>query len=345
MILNIMILTALASGAAAAPPEAAPVERARFAMGTVCRIAASHDEPGAVPRLVESAFAEIARWETILSDYDPASELSALNREASRRAVACSADLFAFLEAAAGLAAETGGAFDPTVGPLVDLYALRRGGRLPSPREIQDALGSVGHRRLILDRASRTARFAAPGMRLDPGAMGKGFALDAAARVLREGGVRWALLDFGGQILAVGGGPGGCGFPVEVAAGGRASGRRIAIRLRDASAATSGNDERGAVVDGAPVGHLLDPRTGLPAAGLASVTAVHASGARADALSTALFVAGFEEGPAAAEALGAAALFVRDGGSGIEARATAAFERLENTTCSGEGTASPGPSR
>ncbi len=303
-------------------------ERARYLMGSPCRIVASHPEPGRAAVLIESAFSEIDRWNSILSDWDAGSELSRVNASAAQAPVACSEDLFAWLERTVAFVRETEGTFDPTAGALVDLYAIRSGGRWPSDSEIEAARGRVGFSRVALDPRGRTVRFLSAGVRLDPGAIGKGTALDAAGHVLREGGADWALLDFGGQILAVGAGPSGDGFPVELPLSGPGRGPEV-IRLRDASASTSSNSERGVEVEGRLLGHIFDPRTLLPVGSRGTVTVVAPTAERADALDTAFFVMGAEEALKAALRLGVEARFVP--GTDDEdaaAHATPGFARL-----------------
>jgi thiamine biosynthesis lipoprotein len=297
-------------------------------MGSSCRIVASHPEPGRAAALIEQAFDEIDRWNGVLSDWTDDSELALLNAAAASpdpaAPTACSPDLFAWLEAGLAVARETGGAFDPTVGALVDLYAIRSGGRWPSAAEIEEARARVGHAKVILDSASRSVSFSAPGMRLDPGGNGKGVAMDAAAGILRAGGISWALIDFGGQILAVGGGPGGDGFEVELP-GAPGAGDSGIIRLANSSAATTSNSERSLVVDGRPLGHILDPTSLLPVSTAGSLTVVAATAARADALSTALFVVGPERALEAAERLGVEFRFVPPPGSHLRAVSTRGF--------------------
>ncbi len=235
-----------------------PVTRAQWLMGTVCEIQAWG------PRALEgssAAFAEIARLERVLSLYREESELSALNREAFRVPFRCSPELWEALSAALSAARESGGAFDPTILPL------RKG---PS------ALGLVGHRKLALDSSRRSVRFTLPGMGIDPGGIGKGLALDHAAAALRRAGVRAALINFGGQIYALGSPPGAPGWRV------RAPGLAQELLVKDASVSTSGDSER--------PGHILSPFTGLPLRRHRSVTVVAPTGAQADAWSTALFV-------------------------------------------------------
>jgi len=334
---------------APAPPATAPaaarsgtIERARYLMGTTCTIRAELPE-GAAAGAVEAAFAEIARWESILSDYDPESELSRLDAADPGMPVACSQDLLSWLAGSLRLSAETAGAFDVTAGALVDAYALRRGGRWPSAEDLAEARRATGSSKVALDPARGTVNLTVAGMRLDPGGNGKGIALDAAGDILRARGARWAVLDFGGQILVVGSGPDGCGVPVEVAAFGRDSVEGIVIHLRDASVATSSNDERGLVVDGRPLGHILDPRTGLPATRVRRVTVVAPTAALADALSTAFFVMGPDEAAPVASRLGADALFTSRDGGNPALIPTPGFGRLRRRNCDADRPASAIP--
>jgi thiamine biosynthesis lipoprotein len=329
------------------PARAGTAERVRYLMGTTCTITADHASRAEAVAAIEAAFSEIARWESILSDYDGGSELSRLNASPKGEPFRCSEDLFRFLSQSLSLSSATAGAFDVTVGPLIDLYALRRGGRWPVAQEISGALRSTGSRLLRLDPAARTATFLEAGMRIDPGAIGKGTALDAAVRLLSNRGVVRAILDFGGQISVLGAGPGGCGVPVEIAAFGRSAPDRTIVYLADASASTSSNDERGLVVEGKPLGHILDPRSGRPAEGVTSVTVVAPAGEIADALSTALFVLGADESGArggsdlspeateAARRFGAEAIVTSLEGTSRTTRSTPGFERLTHDRCAG----------
>ncbi|MBI4169153.1 MAG: FAD:protein FMN transferase [Acidobacteria bacterium] len=315
--------------------RAGSVARARFLMGTPLVI----EIPGAPQEAVfEEALGEVARLEEVLSNWREDSEVSRLNRQASERPFRCSADLFAALEAALRWAEATGGAFDPTVEPLVRRYGLRPAAdALPAgaadlvapPGDGPGAgPGVVGWRHVRLDAVARSAAFDAAGMGIDFGGIGKGIALDAAAGVLRARGVRSALLDFGGQVLALGASPGEPAWTVEVAdpdARRRAVAR---IRVRDLSLATSGNAERGR--EGKAAGHILDPRGGAPPAFAGSVTVAAPEATAADALSTALFVMGPEAGTRWAEGRDLPALFLWRGPDGVlRSRATRAFEKLQ----------------
>ena len=322
--LSFAIAAALAAVTPAVPLAAQPASRARYLMGTVCEGTAYGDQAG--PAL-DAAFDEIARLEGILSDYRDDSELSRFNHHAAPAPFPCSADLYDFLAVSARLSALTGGAFDPTVAPLIQVWDLRGSGRIPSDQELGDARRRVGMPLLTLDSASRSARFGRAGMALDPGAIGKGYALDAAARVLRARGVTTALLDFGGQVLALGAPPGAEAWTVEIAHPLHREQPALTLRLRDASASTSGNSARGVRAGGRLLGHIVDPRTGRPTETTGSVTVVAPGATEADALSTALLVMGAEEGLRWADgAPHVSAVFLMPGGtSGLRVASSRAF--------------------
>ena len=336
--------------AATAPPPAAPGEaaRSRFLMGTRLAIEV---EGGAPEEAFEDAFDEVSRLETILSNWRETSEISRLNREAARAPVRCSPDLFAAVRSALRWAEATGGAFDPTVEPLVVRLGLRgEDARLPSFDDDRAAAGEaagsdlhdlqalagnqrrsagrlpIGWRHVHLRRTSRSVSYDAPGVGLDFGGIGKGIALDAAARVLRRHGVTRALLDFGGQVLAIGRPADTPVWLIGIADPEDRDRAVGAVGIADLSLSTSGNSERSIGTAGGRVGHLLDPVTQRPARFEGSVTVAAPDGTSADALSTALFVMGPERGAAWADQRAIAALYVwRDADGALRRRATLSF--------------------
>jgi len=342
--------------AATTPRPAAPGEaaRSRFLMGTRLAIEV---EGGAPEKAFEDAFNEVSRLETILSNWRETSEISRLNREAARAPVRCSPDLFAAVRSALRWAEATGGAFDPTVEPLVVRLGLRgEGGRLPSfddDRAAAEAAGSglhdlqalagnerrsagplpIGWRHVHLRRTSRSVSYDAPGVGLDFGGIGKGIALDAAARVLRRRGVRRALLDFGGQVLAIGRPADAPAWLIGIADPEDRDRAIGAVGIADLSLSTSGNSERSIETEGGRVGHLLDPVTQRPARFEGSVTVAAPDGTSADALSTALFVMGPERGAVWADQRAIAALYLwRDEARVLRRRATLSFEERFSLT-------------
>jgi thiamine biosynthesis lipoprotein len=329
---GVVVAAALAAATGAAGPAGSaaatdPREstRARYLMGTMLRVTV--DGP-VEERTFEAVFGEVGRLESVLSNWRDDSEVSRLNRAAAAAPFRCSPDLYAALEDALRWAAATGGTFDPTVEPLVAALGLRdpedRPPSVGTVARTAGTAGSIGWAGVRLDRTGRTASFRTAGMGIDFGGIGKGIALDAAARRLRERGVRTALLDFGGQVLAMGAPGGAVGWETGVADPARRDHPVLGIRLRDLSAATSGNGERGG-----RTGHLLDPRRGGPAPFGGTVTVVAADGTSADALSTALFVMGPEEGMRFARDRRIAAAFLwRDCASRLRTRTTGEFEEL-----------------
>jgi thiamine biosynthesis lipoprotein len=315
MLASGVLFLAGAAGAGAEPPPApaGSVSRARYLMGTVCEIVAYGDpEAGAI----EAAFEEISRLEQVLSDYREDSELSRLNRAAGSGPVACSPDLYDFVSAAVGFSRETAGAFDITAGALIKVWDLRGRDGAASSAGVAEALMRVGWTRIGRNDPSRSLDLPG-GMKLDPGALGKGYALDAAAKVLRSRGVTAALLDFGGQILALDAPPGEDAWEVAVAHPMRRDEGAFALRLRNASIATSGNSERDLEVAGRALGHIVDPRSGVTVDDRGSATVIAVTGAEADAYSTALFVMGPGQGLRWAERrAGIAALFLETDGAG-----------------------------
>ncbi|MBI3566534.1 MAG: FAD:protein FMN transferase [Elusimicrobia bacterium] len=254
--------TLVAAALLAAAPAAAETARMRWLMGTMCSIEASGG-PDA-DAAAAAAFDEIDRWDRVLSLYKPDSELNRLNAAAGKGPFRASPELYAQTEAALRLARATGGAFDPTVLPLE-----KRG---PA------ALPLVGWARVRLDPAARAIELPKAGMGLDFGGIGKGWALDRAAAVLRARGVVRARMNFGGQILVLGAPAGGGEWSVAV------PGRSGPIALTAGSVSTSGDSER--------PGHIVSPFDGRPVRRTLQATAVLPTATEADAWSTALFVLG-----------------------------------------------------
>jgi|SRR5262245_43809030 len=290
-----VLLAALALGLAAPTANAAETTRARWLMGTLFTLRAPGDEPRVVATL-EAALDTVAALESRLSNWRESSDVSRLNAAGGG---AVPGVLAAVVDSALALAELTGGAFDPTVEPLVRAWDLRGDGRMPAEPVLAAARARVDWRRVrrTSDLASGEPRVDLQGTALDLGGIGKGFALDLAADVLLARGVASALLDAGGQQLSLGAAP--CSAWVSHPE--RRERPAVQLAFRGGSLSTSSQSERFVRAAGRRVGHVLDPRTGQPLATRASVTVWAASGTRADALSTALLVMGRERALAFAE--------------------------------------------
>ncbi len=258
-----------------------PVVQQRYVMGSLLTITA-YGPKSAVNR----AFEEAKRWDGILSDYKEESDLSRLNRDGKLE----SPELARFLGECRKVSDLSGGAFDVTVGPLVRSWGFRDGRhRVPSSAEIESALRRVGSNRVILENGRIRL---AEGTLLDPGAIGKGWAVDRTVDALRKDGIASAFVDFGSTVYALGAPPGKEGWTVAVRDPFRKERTLGQLTLRHASLSTSGAYEKFFEVDGRRFCHILDPRTGRPVEGVASVSVLARTGTESDALSTAIFVAG-----------------------------------------------------
>lgn len=294
------ILAALALFAGCARKAPPPVVATWTAMGTIASLsvpASEADSLAARRDIVESRWRELERS---LSIFDDESDISRINAAAGDGAfVAVGGDAMRALNAALAIARSSGGAFDPTVGPLMRAWGFRGGESLeapPSGEELLQARALVGWTNIAV--RANGARLALHGMRLDLGGSAKGFAVDEAFDALRASGATNFLVNLGGNIRASGAPSAGrSGWRVGVRDPINPGKTACAIGLRDGEAvATSGDYERFVTIAGVRHSHIIDPRTGWPARGVAGVTVRAPSAGCADCLSTALFVLGPVDG-------------------------------------------------
>jgi FAD:protein FMN transferase len=272
------------------------VTLARHAMATRFELVLHGENAGRLRAAGEEALAEVEQLEARLSLYRPSSEIARVNAHAARQKVPVSPPVFQLLEHARQLHRETEGAFDIAMGPLVRCWGFMDGGRrVPDPGEIAAARQRAGLRHVHLDASDGTVRFDEEGVMIDLGAIGKGYAIDRAAEILREAGLTSALLHGGtSTVYGLGCPPEGEGWKVGIAEAPDAPHLRATVLLRDSALSVSAVAARSFVVEGRQYGHVIDPRHGVPvhhsvlsAVGLPSAT-------ETDALSTALLVAGGE---------------------------------------------------
>lgn len=268
-------------------------------MGVPFRIVVFADSEGHASAGAEAAFARVAALNAILSDYDPDSELNRVCHDTPvGQAVRVSPELGLMLDRSLALSRRTGGAFDVTVGPLVNLWRrARRHQELPVAGLIAEAKARVGWDKLRFDARSRTLTFGVSGMRLDFGAIAKGYAADEAGRVLRSHGLNRFLVAAAGDIVAGDAPPGQAGWRVEVGVTGatNAPPPRVAWLCRGA-VSTSGDLFQRLEIGGQRYSHILDPRTGVGLTNSALVTVLARDGTTSDSLSTAVSVLGPERG-------------------------------------------------
>ena len=261
-------------------------------------------------RVKEALFDEMKRLEQLLSYRDSESEVAAINRAAGKKPVAVSPETAAVIREALAYAEISGGAFDPTIAPLLEAWGFQEGDyRVPGPEELQEAAGMVDYR--LVEAGEKAVRLARPGMALDLGGIAKGYIVDRGLDLLERRGVSHALINAGGDVGILG--PKADGSPWRVGVKHPRNGTLLAVIPWDKRGAivTSGDYERFFEKDGSRYHHILDPQTGEPAPALTSVTVVAPTAVQADALSTAVFVLGPERGLALVEELpGVEALLV-----------------------------------
>ncbi|HEX7373615.1 MAG TPA: FAD:protein FMN transferase [Steroidobacteraceae bacterium] len=271
-----------------------------------------------------------------LSTWRADSEISRFNASSSVDWMPVTHDLYAVLEEAQRVSRESSGAFDVTVGPLVDLWGFGRGATeasaVPTAEELRRVRADVGFDLLEVRKAPPAIRKRGPGVRADVAGIAPGYAVDLIAERLRGLQVAGALVEIGGEVRAWGRNPSGERWRVAVEAPVAGERRAYAlVELDDMSVSTSGDYRDFRIVGGRRISHTIDPRTATPVpANLASVTVLHASAMTADAYATALMVMGPEAGLRFAEQHGLAALFLErvPGATGWHERVTPEFTRL-----------------
>jgi thiamine biosynthesis lipoprotein len=262
---------------AASEKELLRLEQSADAMGSTYSIAVYGYDRVQMQNAVQAAFDEARRLDDLLSNYKPASEWSEVNRFAAQRPVSVSPELFQLLSACVQFSRASEGAFDITVGPLMKVWGFYKGtGRLPHRAEVAAALQKVGYRHIVLDRAAQTVRFDRDGVQIDPGGVGKGYAVDRMVDVLKAKGIQIALVAGSASSIY------GLGAPPTEARGWRVQirdprdSRKIVAEayLKNQSMSTSGSYEKFFRAEGKLYSHLMDPRTGFPAQGVSSVSVV-----------------------------------------------------------------------
>jgi thiamine biosynthesis lipoprotein len=287
-------------------------------MGTMFRIELYSTDDATASKAADAAFARAEELEQIMSDYREDSELMRLAREGASAPFPVSTDLYDVLAKSIRISELSHGAFDVTVGPLVELWRkASTTRRLPDASELAKGKALVNYRNIELDAARRTVFLKRAGMRLDLGAIGKGYAADQMLALLQSRGIRQAMVVAGGEV-ALGAPPlGKAGWKVAIDTPDTGTGNPpCAIVLHDAAVSTSGNSKQFVEVNGRRFSHIIDPSTGLGLEGAASTTVIARDAATSDALGTALSVMPVSDGMHLAESLpGVAALWVRQAGT------------------------------
>jgi len=273
------------------------IERTEPAMGTIVtiKVSVAPGESEATARdAIGLAMAEIGRVESLFSAYREDSQVAKLNRARPNEAVKIDPEVFGLIKRSVGYSKDTYGAFDITVKPLVDLWKLAKAsGILPSEKDIREAMVRVGSEKIVLDDKAKTVSFTVGGMSIDMSGVAKGYATDRAVKILRDNGVRNAIVDSGGDMYCLGK-RNPTGQWVVGIQHPRDRGRILyKIEIENEGIDTSGDYEKYFMIGGKRYSHIIDPRTGFPIGDdVVSATVIAKDSETADAYATAFCVLG-----------------------------------------------------
>lgn len=272
------------------PDEQTRYEFTQIVMGVSARLVFFADNQQQAHDAAQKAFARLNELDGVMSDYRNDSELMRLCRAGPGEPASVSDDLRRVLTLAQDISRRTDGAYDCTVGPVVRLWRqARKDGQMPDTDALASARTMVGPNLFDVDHSAGTVTLARPGVAIDLGGIGKGFAADEAIRTFASLGITAALVDLGGDVRVSGPPPGREGWTVVVDDG---SNEPYTIRLSHGAVATSGDREQNVVIDGKRYSHIVDPRTGMALTTRASATVFASTGVEADALASAACVLG-----------------------------------------------------
>jgi thiamine biosynthesis lipoprotein len=285
------ILTIFCAAIPSAQPLQEQKELIRFTlveyhMGIDARLVVYAANKQVVDKACEAAFKRIAQLDDMMSDYRPKSELMRLCAQPKGTAVKISDDLYRVFERSQTVSRRSDGAFDITVGPLVQLWRkARKNGKAPAPELIEAARKLVGYKKLTLSSKTHSATLAMDRMKLDLGGIAKGYAADEALKVLRQNGIKSALIEMGGDLVLGDSPPKSKGWTVQVP-----NDKSKELFLHNCAISSSGDTEQFVVIDGKRYSHVVDPKTGQGLTKRIQASIIAKDGFTTDPLSTALTI-------------------------------------------------------
>jgi thiamine biosynthesis lipoprotein len=290
---SVSLLWSLLMGLVAPVAHAEWMERTEAIMGTRCYVQVWADEPVRGNDAIDAVMTELRRIDDLMSHYKPESQLSQINAHANDAPVQVDKELFDLIKLSTHYSQITEGAFDITYASVGYLYDYRRHIR-PSEEQIKQALPAVNWRNLIFDEEHHSIRFGHPGMRIDLGGIGKGYAVDRGIAILKARGITHAVVTAGGDSRILGD---HMGRPWLVAIRHPDNPQKVVTRipLSDAAMSTSGDYERYFDEDGVRYHHIIDPHTGHSASKVRSATVIAPTATQTDGMSKTAFVLGPEK--------------------------------------------------
>jgi FAD:protein FMN transferase len=254
-------------------------------MGTQFRFVLYGPDAAKAETAAKAGYARVAELNRIFSDYDNQSETMRLCKhfdQPNAEAKKVSREMIFVLKSAIALSEKSEGAFDVTIGPVVQLWRLsRRTQKLPNKEELEDARSRLGYQKIILNESNQTVKLALPKMRLDFGGIVKGYAADEVLAIFRKHGINAGLVAAGGDITCMGNPPNEPGWTVEIQPLAGTKTKRTLL-LKDQAVSTSGDAENYVLIDGVRYSHIVDPKTGLGLSGERQVTVIAPRGIQAD---------------------------------------------------------------
>ncbi len=297
LVLGALGLVVSAACQTLSPPQApVVVKRGQMQMGTIVQITAVGPTQAVAQEAVTAGFQEIHRLEELLSTWIPTSELSRVNEAAGREPVKVGPDTLFILVKSMEMARLTEGGFNIAIGPAMHLWSVTEQPRIPEEAELERIRPLIDLSQVRLDEQAGTVYLSKPGMRIDVGGIGKGFAADRAAAVMRAAGAIAGVVALSGDIKTFGRMPDGTRFLFGIQHPRREGALLAHVELQDEAISTAGDYERFFIRDGVRYHHILDPKTLQPARGCQSVTVIAREGIVADGLDTGIFVMGPERG-------------------------------------------------
>ncbi len=282
-------------------PRRCEIRRAAFTMGSIVTVTAYCRDEALCDHAIDAAFHELKTIDKLMSVFDPGSEVSRANHAAGNEGMHVDPRVIEIIEFARTYSSITGGAFDITVEPLMELYGFRDEESehgFPTDAEIARTLDAVGMQNVSIDPKTSQLGLTRPGTEIDLGGIAVGFALDRAADILRSNGVESALINHSGDIYAIGSPPDRDAWEVGITDPLDTGKIAATVDICDQALSTSGNYRNHVEVGGRTIGHILDPASGRSAGSILSATVVARAAVEADALSTGLFILGVEKGRA-----------------------------------------------
>jgi len=278
------------------PTSAVAVTRSLFTMGTKVNITAYGESMRHCNHAINLAFGEFNAIDHLMSVFKQDSQLSQLNANAGREAVAVDSRIIEVLETTEQFSQTTDGAFDVTIEPLMQLWGFRNEQQTkPNDRQIAEALEAVGYRNIVINKKENTVGLLNRKSRIDLGGIAVGYSVDRAVHILRSEGIEQALINHSGDIYALGTPPDADAWEIGIVDPQNTDSIITKVALRDQALSTSGSYNNYILYDGIRFGHLLDPKRGIPVDPVLSLTVIADLCITADALSTGCFIAGIEQ--------------------------------------------------